>query len=145
MIKTILVAANGVESDISVFRVALTLARPLNAHLDFYHVRITPDQSAALEPHVDFAQGRGLGEAMEGLQRDAETKSVMAMRLSRDFCEGNHILEAEPEAKALGVSAGWLEEKDDAVRRFLYRARRHDLVVVGRPLREQGLRRGLVE
>lgn len=41
MIKTILVPASGTETDLMIFETALAFARPLNAHLDFYHVRIT--------------------------------------------------------------------------------------------------------
>jgi nucleotide-binding universal stress UspA family protein len=145
MIKTILVAADGAKEDLSAFEVALALARPLDAHLDFYHVRITPDQSAALEPHVDFAQGRGLAEALDRLQRDAETRSIAARRLTREFCERHHLSAAEPGGGATGVTYAWLEERNDPVRRFIYQARHHDLAILGRPARDQRFRRGLNE
>src|SRR5579871_5163998 len=91
MIKTILVAASGGEGDRSVFETALALARPLEAHLDFYHLWVTPDEAAALTPHVDFAQGRALNDALNELQRDAAVKSASAVRHFREFCESNRI------------------------------------------------------
>jgi nucleotide-binding universal stress UspA family protein len=145
LIKSILVAANGVDSDASVFQTALALAGPLQAHLDFYHVWITPDQAAALEPHVDFAQGRALTDALDRLQTDAERKSASARRSFEEFCKRHRIPVAGPDEKTDGVSAGWLEEKDYLIDRFLFQARHHDLVVVGHPRRSQWSRRGLVE
>ncbi|HLH51863.1 MAG TPA: universal stress protein [Roseiarcus sp.] len=133
MIKTILVAASGGEGDRSVFETALALARPLAAHLDFYHLWVSPDESAALAPHVDFAQGRALTEALEGLQRDATAKSASSVRLFQEFCQANDIPIIDPGDAAERVSASWLEEKDGAIRRLIVRARHHDLVVVGHP------------
>jgi nucleotide-binding universal stress UspA family protein len=144
VIKSILVAANGDDADSSVFGTALALAQPLQAHLDFYHVWITPDQAAAREPHVDFAQGRARTDALDRLQLDAESKSALASRSFKEFCERYHISVAEPGEETAGVSAGWLEEKDDTIDRFLFQARHHDLVVVGHPRRSQWSRRGLV-
>jgi nucleotide-binding universal stress UspA family protein len=133
MIKTILVAASGGEGDRSVFETALALAQPLEAHLDFYHLWVTPDEAAALTPHVDFAQGRALDDALNALQREAAAKSAASVRRFREFCESNGIPIAEPGQAARGVSADFLEERDDAIRRLIFQARHHDLVVVGRP------------
>src|SRR5579872_5304019 len=133
MIKTILVAASGGEGDRSVFETALALARPLAAHLDFYHLWVSPDESAALAPHVDFAQGRALTEAMEGLQREAVAKSAASGRLFRQFRQANDIPLADRDQAGDVVSASWLEEKDGAIWRLIVRARHHDLVVVGHP------------
>jgi len=40
MIKTILVAATGTQSDAASFAAALAIARPCAAHLDMLHVRL---------------------------------------------------------------------------------------------------------
>jgi nucleotide-binding universal stress UspA family protein len=133
VIKTILVAVSGGEGDRSVLETALALAQPLEAHLDVYHLRVTPDESAALTPHVDFAQGRALTEAMNQLERDAETKSAGSACLFREFCERNGIRIIDQGPATGGVSASFLEEKDEGVQRLIFQARHRDLVVVGRP------------
>jgi len=94
---------------------------------------------------VDFAQGRGLGNALDGLQRTAEAKYATATRASQDFCGRHQIPSADQGARQSGVTANWLEEKGDAARRFVLQARHHDLVVVGRPSGGQRAQRSLVE
>jgi nucleotide-binding universal stress UspA family protein len=143
MIKTILVAASGGESDESAFETALAMARAFGAHLDFYHVWVTPDESAALEPHVDFAQGRALTDALERLQRDAEKRSRAAAQLFRAFCDRHRLPIVEPNEKVDGVSAAWLEEKGNALGGLAFQARHRDLVVIGQPGDGRGSRHDL--
>jgi nucleotide-binding universal stress UspA family protein len=140
VIKTILVAASGGRGDMSAFETALTLARPLAAHLDFYHAWVTPDDAAALSPHVDFAQGDALKDALERLQHDAEKRSAAALRSFREFCDRRHVSIAEPDESTTGVTAAWIEEKVDPLRGLTWHARHHDLVVIGSPNPEGGLR-----
>lgn len=151
MIRTILVAVKGEQQDRSVFATAFALARLLKrARLDFFHIRIAPDQSAAhqsaaLGPHVDFARGRALRDALDCLQRDAEIRSAEARRLSRDFCARNDIPTTDLAAEVDGISAGWVEQQDNIVDRFIWQARHHDLVVVGRPHESQDCHRKMIE
>jgi nucleotide-binding universal stress UspA family protein len=140
VIKTILVAANGGHGDASAFETALNLARPLAAHLDFYHAWATPDDAAALSPHVDFAQGPALKDALERLQQDAENRSATALRSFREFCERHRLPIAEPDQNASEVTVAWTEEKGDPLRGLTRHARHHDLVVIGSPNPEGGLR-----
>jgi nucleotide-binding universal stress UspA family protein len=140
MIKTILVAASGGRGDASAFETALALARPLAAHLDFYHARVTPDDAAALVPHVDFAQGAALNDALERLQRDTEARSAAAFRLFREFCNRHGLPLSAQGEKAAEVAACWLEETGDALSGLTRQARHHDLVVIGSPNPEGGLR-----
>jgi hypothetical protein len=144
MYRTILVAANGGESDRSVFETALALARPFQAHLDFYHVRISPDQSAAREPHVDFSQGRALKDALDRLQSNMASRSAAALRHYQEFCDHNAIPIRDSSGKECKVTASWLEETDDAIGRITFRARHHDLIVIGRPHHAYDRRRALV-
>jgi nucleotide-binding universal stress UspA family protein len=144
MYRTILVAANGGESDRSVFETALALARPFQAHLDFYHVRISPDQSAAREPHVDFSQGRALKDALDRLQSNMASRSAAALRHYQEFCDHNAIPIRDSSGKERKVTASWLEETDDAIGRITFRARHHDLIVIGRPHHAYDRRRALV-
>jgi nucleotide-binding universal stress UspA family protein len=139
MIKTILVAASGGRGDASAFETALALAQPLAAHLDFFHVWATPDDSAALTPHVDFAQGTALKDALERLQQEAHTRSAAASRLFHEFCERHRLTIAEPDERTTEVTAAWIEEKGDALRALTRQARHHDLVVIGPPNPEGGL------
>jgi nucleotide-binding universal stress UspA family protein len=140
VIKTILVAASGGRGDASAFETALALARPLAAHLDFYHAWVTPNDAAALSPHVDFAQGEALKDALERLQHDAEKRSAAALRSFRDFCERHHLTMGEPDENKADVTAAWIEEKGDPLRGLTLHARHHDLVVIGSPNPEGGLR-----
>lgn len=139
MIKTILVAASGGRGDASAFETALTLARPLAAHLDFYHAWATPNDAAALRPHVDFAQGPALKDALDRLQRDAEKRSATALRSFREFCERHRLTIAEPDENTGDVTVSWIEEKGDPLRGLTRQTRHHDLVVIGSPNPEGGL------
>ncbi|HLW90867.1 MAG TPA: universal stress protein [Roseiarcus sp.] len=135
MIKTILVALNGDKRDLGVIATARALASLVEAHLDFYHVSVTPDQFAAHAPHIDFAEGRGLKEALDGLERDRETRSAAARRRADEFS-----------ARAgEAVSASWVEQSGDFARAFAFQARHHDLVVVGRPPEDERFRRDLID
>jgi hypothetical protein len=64
--KTILVPVGGSDADASVLKTALALARPLAAHLELVHVRVTPGEAAVHTPHVEFARGAN-AKALEGL------------------------------------------------------------------------------
>ena len=58
MIRDILVAAQGDEGDESVFATALVFAAPLQAHLDFYHVWVTPDLVGKLKRQIVLKDAR---------------------------------------------------------------------------------------
>ena len=62
MIKTILVAATGNDSDAARFAAALAIARPFAAHLDVLHVRLDPVSVA-----VAMATDAGSGALTAGL------------------------------------------------------------------------------
>jgi hypothetical protein len=64
MIKTILVPASGSATDDPVFATALAAARPLAAHLEFYHVHLSATEAAVRAPHVDFCVGAALPLAL---------------------------------------------------------------------------------
>jgi len=57
---TILVPTSGTQTDVNVFATALALAEPLRAHMQFYHLRLTPCEAAERSPHVDFCVGAGI-------------------------------------------------------------------------------------
>ncbi len=89
--RTILVMAGGRESDKTVFDTALSAARPLGAHLEFLHVRISASDAAAYTPHVDFARGAVLREALGNLQKETKARSTAALRHFEELCEKESI------------------------------------------------------
>lgn len=137
--KTILVPAGGSDTDDAVFRTALAVARPLNAHLEFLHVRIGPCEAAFYTPHVDFARGEAIAAALTSLQRDEQRRTIAAAKNFSDFCKRSKIEVVERPGKFDVVTANFREEENDAMARITLRARHNDLVVVGRAPRANGL------
>lgn len=116
MMKTILVPASGSSTDEPVFATALAAARALAAHLDFYHIHLSAGQAAVREAH-----------------EDADRLSEAARAHVKAFCNRYDVEIRETPEHALSVSAGFLEEQDDARGRLIFHARHSDLVVLGRP------------
>jgi nucleotide-binding universal stress UspA family protein len=137
--KTILVLTGGGETDETVFETAFAAAAPFAAHLEFMHVRVSPGDAAPFTPHVDFARGPALRDAMDRLEAEAQARSVAAARRFRQFCEERAIEVTDTPRHGHAVSAIWREESDDPVERMMLRARHNDLVVVGRARRTNGL------
>lgn len=143
MIKTILVPASGSRTDVSVFATALALARPLEAHLRFYHVHLSACEAAAHAPHVQFCQGPAVTEALEYLRRRGDDLCVGAMRHFQELCEAHDVPVLQGPRLAETLSASWIEETEPA--RLLLHARHSDLVVLGRPHNQDYLPGGLIE
>ncbi len=64
MIKTILVPTSGNDTDQRVFAIALSIARPLGAHIEFFHVRLSACEAAVHSPHVEFCVGPAISNAL---------------------------------------------------------------------------------
>ncbi len=143
--KSILVPVGGSDRDEAVFQTALAAARPLSAHLDFFHVRISAGAAAVHTPHIEFARGAGLRHAMAELRADAETRSAAARHHVDEFCQRSYVaIVDEPDARS-AVSASWREEQGDGAERIMRRARHSDLIVMGRHTRPDGLPPDLAE
>lgn len=143
--KTILVPTSGGETDHAVFRTALCAARPLHAHLEFFHVRVGPGEAALYTPHVEFARGPAIGDAISRLQQEEAKRSTAASLHFRAFCEQIKIDVIEGPRKLDVVTASWREEENNALERITLRARHNELVVVGRATRPNGLPPDLLE
>ena len=146
--KTILVLTGGSDSDAPVFETALAAAQPLAAHLQFVHIRIGSGQAAIYSPHVEFARGAALVDALARLETDADRRSAAFGDHVRAFCTRFDIPLRDGPANDLmanGVTASMLEEADDAARRLIGLARQHDLVVLGRAKRPNGLPPDFIE
>jgi nucleotide-binding universal stress UspA family protein len=139
MIKTILVPTSGSETDAVVFETALAAARPCQAHLEFFHVRVSAGEALRYTPHASFARGKALRGALRELREDSEKRWEAAQCHVRDFCNQHKISMADAPDRLHTISAGWREEAGNGEEPFITRARVHDLVVMGRFTRPNGL------
>jgi len=141
MIRTILVPASGSETDEVVFETALVAARPCQAHLEFFHVRVSPGEALRYTPHASFARGKALRGVLQELKDESENRWQEAQCHVRDFCKQQHkiTMADAPPAPLRGMSASWREEAGNGEEPFVTRARVHDLVVMGRFTRPNGL------
>ena len=143
--KSILVPVGGRDRDESVFCTALAAARPLAAHLDFFHVRVGLGEAAVHTPHVDFATGPALQHVLTALHAEAEARSALARRHVQEFCARSGVVMSDKPSVLPTLSASWREEEGDAPARIMRRARHNDLIVMGRYTRPDGLPSDLVE
>ncbi len=137
--KTILVPVGGSDADSPVLETALTVARPLSAHLEFLHVRVGVADAAVHTPHLDFARGAGLGSALDALGNKCRRRSEAAENHVRDFCARHAIEMVDAPMPARSVTAHWQRDAGEAMQRLLFHARHHDLVVMARPTALDGL------
>ncbi len=143
--KTILVPAGGGENEEAVFETALAVARTLSAHIDFYHVRVSPGEAAMHTPHVAYVSGPALRDALADLQTRSQTRSAAARRQVESFCERNDVPVIDAPCGHNGVSASWREEEGNGLELITLRARHSDLVVMGRHTVPNGLPPDLLE
>jgi len=143
--KSILVPAGGSDTDELVFATALAAARPFSAHLQFVHIYVNPGQAAINTPHVEFASGAALVDALGQLQNKANDRSAAAARHVQEFCVRAEIDLVDVPRVSHAVTASWREEREDARQRLLFHARHSDLVVMGRAKRPNGLPPDLIE
>jgi nucleotide-binding universal stress UspA family protein len=137
--KSILVPVGGSDADADVFSTALALARPLAAHLEFVHVRITPGAAAVHTPHVEFARGAGLARALEELKEKAGRRAAAAERNVAELCAGHGIEMVETPRLTPSVTARWRLDQGEPIERLVFHARHHDLVVMARATGLDGL------
>jgi nucleotide-binding universal stress UspA family protein len=130
--KTILVPAGGGASDDGVFETALAAARPLGAHLDFYHIRVAAGEAATNAPHAGFAMGAALHSTLNQIYADADVRLNAARDHVEQFCRKRGIPMVEQPHACRDVSACWSEESGESMPLMIRRARHSELVVLGR-------------
>ncbi len=145
MIKTILVPVGGSDADQAVLETALTVARPLLAHLEFLHVRVSAAEAAHHTPHVDFARGAALRNALQDLDDMAATRSAAAARNVSEFCARSKINVVDRPRASRAVTARWRQEDGDALQRLVMHARHNDLAIMARATKSDGLPAGRLE
>jgi nucleotide-binding universal stress UspA family protein len=145
MIRTILVPVSGSDTDAGVFATALALAQPLAAHLQFFHLHLSPGEAALHAPHVDFSRGPAITEALKTLRRQGNTLAANARVNCQKFCDTHGVRFQDGPSAEQAVSASWVEEEYDAVPRLMFHARHNDAVVLGRARNRDFLPGGLIE
>lgn len=130
---SVLVPASGSPTDEPVFATALMLARPLCAHLDFYHVRSSPTEAAVRTPHLDFCMGPALPQALASVRQNEEALAASAAAHFKSFCQEQEIVLRDVPARLGYCTASWHEGRDHPLDRLMMQARHSDLVVLGRP------------
>jgi len=145
MIKTVFIPVSGSDTDARVFATALAIARPCGAHMQFFHLRLSPGEAAARAPHLEFAIGEALAGALEDLRIRADDLAARASAHCREFCEFNEVrIRTEP-ATPGSVTASWTEETRGALERLMFHARHCDVMVLGRPRHRDFMPLGMIE
>jgi nucleotide-binding universal stress UspA family protein len=136
--KSILALIGGGDRDQAVFETALAAARPFSAHIQFLHIHVGAGEAARFS-HAQFAMGPALREALEQLASNAQHYSDLAEYNVRELCARHKIQISERPSESQGVTASFREERNDALERLTFHARRSDLIVMGRARQTQGL------
>jgi len=143
--KTILVPVGGSATDQVVFETALAAARPLAAHLEFLHIHVGAGEAALHTPHVAFARGAALRNALNDLAQQGEGRAATAAHNVREFCARSNIDILDKPRVSKAVTARFRQEEGDALERLTFHARHNDLVVMGRASKSDGLPEDRIE
>lgn len=143
--KSFLVPIGGSDTDGSVLETALAAARPFAAHLQFLHVRVGLGPAAQHTPHVAFASGPALRDALQQLETQSQTRSAAAVQHVHDFCARSKIELSDVPSRSQLVTASCREEEGGALERVMFHARHNDLIVMGRSHKPNGLQPDFLE
>ena len=131
--KTIFVPVSGTSTDAGVLATALTVGRSLpGAHMELYHLRLDPFESALRDPHAHFCIGPAIGATMSHFETRDKALATEAVRHIQDFCEAHEIPILDKPTAGAQLSASWLEETNLPEERLLFHARHSDVTVLGR-------------
>src|SRR5215472_4747865 len=146
MIKTILVPATGSDTDIAVFRSALTVARAFAAHLEFLHVHVDATAMAAtMVSHVGSGVGDAVSRLADQIEEDAGLLEAKARQSFEEFCAAERLVLADTPTAQGAPSAQWLRQIGDQARRIAELGRSADLLVIGRRADDPGVSVGTIE
>jgi nucleotide-binding universal stress UspA family protein len=144
MMKTILVPATGSDRDNAVFGSALTVARAFAAHLEFLHVR--PDAAAtAVAMASDGGGATMVGGLINRLEEEASQREEKAKQLFESFCQREGLALRDMPPDPPGPSAQWCREIGAEPYWVAEYGRAADLLVIGRPGRDEGVSLDTVE
>ena len=138
MIKTILVAATGSQTDDAVFTSALAAARAFNAHLDFLHVRV--DAAAMVAAMATDGSGAAMVSGLvERIDEEATRREDTGRQLFERFCERERLAITNTPAGQQSPTAQWLRQTGDEAYWVREYGRAADLLVIGHPNDDQGI------
>jgi len=144
MIRTILVPATGSDTDAGVFASALTVARPLGAHLAFLHISIDAATFAAtIMPEV--SSGQVFTDVINRMEEEAQQREKNAKQLFESFCRREGLVVAGPSSVLSEGSAKWFGESGSESYWLVEYARTADLLVIGRSDDDQRVPSDLLE
>jgi nucleotide-binding universal stress UspA family protein len=146
MIKTILVAATGNDSDAATFTAALAIARPFAAHLEMLHVRLDP-VALAVAMTTDAGGGALAAGLIEQLEKDSQERERKAHEIFTRFCSGAGLaaISAPTRASAAAPSAEWHVETGEEPRWMATYGVAADLIIAPRATGEGVLARATLE
>jgi nucleotide-binding universal stress UspA family protein len=146
MIKTILVAATGNQSDAATFAAALAIARPCAAHLDVLHVRLDAI-SVAVAMTTDAGSGVMTAGIIEQLEQDSHEREAKAREIFTRFCASAGLVETTAPASdgAQMPSAEFHVETGDEPRWMATYGVASDLIVAPRASGEDVAARSILE
>jgi nucleotide-binding universal stress UspA family protein len=113
--------------------------------LQFLHVRVGVGQAAQHTPHLEYASGPALRDALMQLETQSQTRSATAVQHVLDFCARSQIEFSDAPGRSQGVTASCREEKGGTLDRVMFHARHSDLVVMGRSRKPNGLPSNFLE
>lgn len=130
-IKTILVPVSGSETDRVVLSAAWALGQPLQAHLEFLHLRLKLSDAATRSPRAGMSRGPTQRDALGQLALEQANLSASATNYVMQFCleHGIGLCDVPGGGKP---SAVCLEESGSEASRLMFHARHSDLTVLGR-------------
>jgi len=143
MLKTILVAMTGFDSDRVALETAFLAGRPFEAHLQCLHIRPGPGQLVSRIAATDMP-GAINDEVFEALRQEDNTRTEAARRSYDEFRERRGVPIAETPPGPKGVTAAWEERLGDDIEETIAQARFHDLVVCARAPNSSGLSLGAI-
>lgn len=143
-IKTILVPVAGSETDRYIMSLALSLARPFQAHLEFLHVHLKPEDAAAGARQIVLLRG-SMQDTLNQLQCQQSNLATSATHYVQQFCREHGIGERVASSMAAGVTAHCIEKTGAATETMLFHARHSDLVILGRARHEDCMPRNLID
>jgi nucleotide-binding universal stress UspA family protein len=144
MIKTILVPATGSDRDNAVFASALAIARAFGAHLEFLHVRA--DATAmAVAMASDGGGATMVGGLVDRLEEEASQREEKAKQLFDSFHQREGLQLRDAPADPQGPSAQWFREIGAEPYWVAEYGRAVDLLVIGRPGKDEGVSLDTIE
>jgi nucleotide-binding universal stress UspA family protein len=146
MIKTILAAATGNDSDPATFAAALAIARSFGAHLDVLHTRLDA-VNTAIAMTTDAGSGALAAGLIERLEQDARARETRAREIFDRFCgdAGLAVASAPAAGTAAAPSAQWHVETGEEPRWMAVYGTAADLIVARRGTGEDTLARSTLE